>query len=85
VDRANSVGFQRAPALHRDPEAAAWKLVPFMCTCGRTHRIRQVAEAPTPRWTFEAGMREATREALAILRHEADERMAHSQYRHFLS
>jgi hypothetical protein len=30
-------------------------------------------------------MREAAREALAILRHEADEQMAHSQYRHFLS
>jgi hypothetical protein len=30
-------------------------------------------------------MREATREALAVLRHEADEQMAHSQYRHFPS
>jgi hypothetical protein len=51
----------------------------------RIWRIRQVVEAPAPRWTFEAGMREATREALAVLRHEADEQMAHSQYRHFLS
>jgi hypothetical protein len=34
--------------------------------------FRQVVEAPTPRWTFEAGMREAAHEALAILRHEAD-------------
>jgi hypothetical protein len=41
-------------------------------------RIHQVVEAPTLRWTFEGGMREAAREALAILRHEADERMAHS-------
>jgi predicted Fe-Mo cluster-binding NifX family protein len=49
------------------------------------HRIRQVVEAPAPRWTFKAGMREATREALAVLRLEADERMAHSQYRHFPS
>jgi hypothetical protein len=48
-------------------------------------RIHQVVEAPAPRWTFEAGMREAAREALAILRHEADEQMAHSQYRHFPS
>jgi hypothetical protein len=31
------------------------------------HRIRQVVEAPTPRWTFEAGMREAAREALVVL------------------
>jgi hypothetical protein len=47
--------------------------------------IRQVVEAPAPRWTFETGMREAAHEALAVLRHEAGERMAHSQYRHFLS
>jgi hypothetical protein len=46
---------------------------------------RQVVEAPAPRWTFEADMREATREALAILRHEAGERMSHSPYRHFPS
>jgi hypothetical protein len=51
----------------------------------RIRRICQVVEAPAPRWTFEAGMREAAREALAILRHEADEQMAHSQYRHFPS
>jgi hypothetical protein len=31
------------------------------------YRIHQVVEATTPRWTFEAGMREAVREALAIL------------------
>jgi hypothetical protein len=48
-------------------------------------RIHQVVEAPAPRWTFEGGMREAAQEALAILRHEADEQMAHLQYRHFLS
>jgi hypothetical protein len=42
------------------------------------HRIHQVVEAPTLRWTFEASMREAAHEALVVLRHEADERMAHS-------
>jgi hypothetical protein len=31
------------------------------------HRIRHVVEATTPRWTFEGGMREAAREALALL------------------
>jgi hypothetical protein len=51
----------------------------------RIRRIRQVVEAPAPRWTFEGGMREVAREALAILRHEAGERMAHLQYHHFLS
>jgi hypothetical protein len=51
----------------------------------RIRRIRQVVEAPAPRWTFEAGLREAAREALAVLRHEADEQIAHSQYHHFLS
>jgi hypothetical protein len=30
-------------------------------------------------------MREAAREALAVLRHEADERMVHSQYHRFPS
>jgi hypothetical protein len=54
-------------------------------TTDRIRCIRQVVEAPTPRWTFEAGMREAAREALPVLRHEANEQMAHSQYRHFLS
>jgi hypothetical protein len=54
-------------------------------TTDRIRRIHQVVEAPAPRWTFEAGMREAAREALAVLRHEADEKMAHSQYHHFLS
>jgi hypothetical protein len=54
-------------------------------TTDRIWRIRQVVEAPAPRWTFEDGMREAVCEALAILRHEANEQMAHSQYRHFPS
>jgi hypothetical protein len=54
-------------------------------TTDRICRIRRVVEASTPRWTFEAGLREAGREALSVLRHEADERMAHLQYRHFLS
>jgi hypothetical protein len=54
-------------------------------TADRIWRIRQVVEAPAPRWTFEAGMREAAREALAVLRHEANEQMTHSQYHHFPS
>jgi hypothetical protein len=29
--------------------------------------VHQVVEAPTSRWTFEAGMREAAREALVVL------------------
>jgi hypothetical protein len=54
-------------------------------TSDRICHIHQVVEAPAPRWMFEAGMREAAREALVILCHEADEQMAHSQYRHFPS
>jgi hypothetical protein len=42
-------------------------------TTDRIRRIRQVVEAPAPRWTFKVGMREVAREALAVLRHEADE------------
>jgi hypothetical protein len=52
-------------------------------TTDRIWRICQVVEAPAPRWAFEVGMREIAREALAVLRHEADEQMAHSQYCHF--
>jgi hypothetical protein len=49
------------------------------------HRIRHVVEATTPRWTFEGGMGEAAREALALLQHEAKEQMEQSQYHHFPS
>jgi hypothetical protein len=31
------------------------------------HHIRHLVEATTPRWTFKGGMREAIREALALL------------------
>jgi hypothetical protein len=51
----------------------------------RIRRIHQVVDAPALRWTFEAGMREAAREVLVVLRHEADEQMAHSWYCHFPS
>jgi hypothetical protein len=54
-------------------------------TTDRIRRIHQVVEAPAPRWMFKAGMREAAREALIILRHLADEKISHSQYRHFPS
>jgi hypothetical protein len=36
-------------------------------TTNRIHHVHQVVEAPAPRWTFEAGMREAAQEALAVL------------------
>jgi hypothetical protein len=45
--------------------------------------IRRVVEATTTRWTFEGGMREAAREALALLQHEVEEQMEQSQYHHF--
>jgi hypothetical protein len=54
-------------------------------TTDHIHRIRHVVEATTLRWTFEGGMRVAAREALALLRHEAEEQMEQSQYRHFPS
>jgi hypothetical protein len=44
-------------------------------TTDRIRCIHQVVEAPAPRWTFKAGMREAAQEALAVLRHEVDEKM----------
>jgi hypothetical protein len=42
-------------------------------TTDHIRRIRHVVEATTSRWTFEGGMREAAREALALLWHEAEE------------
>jgi hypothetical protein len=54
-------------------------------TTDRIRHIHHVVEATTLRWTFERGMREATREALVLLRHEAEEQMEQSQYRHFPS
>jgi hypothetical protein len=44
----------------------------------RIHRIHHMVEATTLRWTFEGGMREATREALVLLRHEAEKQMEQS-------
>jgi hypothetical protein len=44
-------------------------------TTDHIRRIRHVVEATTPRWMFEGGMREATREGLALLRHEVEEQM----------
>jgi hypothetical protein len=49
------------------------------------HHVHQVIEASTLRWTIEGGMREVAREAFAVLRHEASERMENSQYYHFPS
>jgi hypothetical protein len=48
-------------------------------------RIRHMVKVTTSWWTFEGGMREAAREALALLRHEAEEQIGQSQYRHFPS
>jgi hypothetical protein len=48
-------------------------------TTDHIRRIHHVVEATTLRWTFEGGMREAAREALALLRHEAGEQMEQSQ------
>jgi hypothetical protein len=54
-------------------------------TIDHIHCNRHVVEATTPRWTFEGGMREAAREALASLRHEAEDQMEQLQYRYFPS
>jgi hypothetical protein len=54
-------------------------------TTDHIRRIHHMVEATTLRWTFEGGKREATREALALLRHKAEEQMEQSQYLHFPS
>jgi hypothetical protein len=62
-----------------------WVIIYERPTTGHIQHIRHVVEATTPRWTFEGGMIEAAREALVLLRHEAEEQMEQSQYRHFPS
>jgi hypothetical protein len=54
-------------------------------TTDHVRRIHHVVEATTPRFTFEGGMREVAWEALALLWHEVQEQIEHSQYHHFLS
>jgi hypothetical protein len=88
-----ALGSSEAPLFIRTPwllhgNSYLWRVRVVIYERPTTDRIRhihQVVEAPTLRWTFEAGMREAAREALVVLRHETDEQMAHSQYRHFSS
>jgi hypothetical protein len=41
-------------------------------TTDHIRRIYHVVEATTLTWTFEGGMREAAREALALLQHEKE-------------
>jgi hypothetical protein len=62
-----------------------WVIIYERPTIDHIRCIRHMVEATTPRWTFEGGMREAAREALALLQHEAEEQMEQSQYRHFPS
>jgi hypothetical protein len=47
-------------------------------TSDHIHRIRHMVEATTPWWTFKGGMREAAREALALIQREAEEQMEQS-------
>jgi hypothetical protein len=47
-------------------------------TTDHIHCICHMVEATTSRWTFEGGMRDAAREALALLQHEAEEQMEQS-------
>jgi hypothetical protein len=54
-------------------------------TTDHIHCIRHVVKATSLRWTFEGGMSEAIREALALLRHEAEKQIEQLLYRHFPS
>jgi hypothetical protein len=47
-------------------------------TTDHIHCIHHMVEATTPRCTFEGGMREAAREALALLQYEAEKQMEQS-------
>jgi hypothetical protein len=81
-----ALGFSELPLFIRTPKllrgnSYLWRVCVVIYKRPRTnriHHIHQVVEAPAPRWTFEEGMREAAREPLSILRHEADEQMTRS-------
>jgi hypothetical protein len=78
------IGAQRL--LHRN--SYLWRVHVIIYerpTTNHIHHIRHVVEDTTPRWMFEGGMREAAREALALLLHEAGEQMEQPQYHHFPS
>jgi hypothetical protein len=85
TDRASSAGSSEPPLFIGTPRllrgnSYLWHVRVVIYerpTTDRICRIRQVVVAPAPRWTFEASMREAAREALVVLRHDADEKMAH--------
>jgi hypothetical protein len=55
-----------------------WHVRVVIYKISMTNHIRQVVEASAPRWMFKGGMRDATREALAALRHDEDSQMEHS-------
>jgi hypothetical protein len=65
--------------LHRNSYLwCVWVIIYERLTTDHIRHICHVVEATTPRWTFEGGMREDVREALALLRHEAKEQMEQS-------
>jgi hypothetical protein len=61
--------FIDVPRLHRENSYLwhVWVIIYERPTIDHIRRICRVVEATTPRWTFEGGMREAAREALALL------------------
>jgi hypothetical protein len=70
-----TLGYSEPPLFIRTPRLLRGNSC-LWCVCvviyerpttDRIHRIRQVVEASTLRWTFKVGMREAPREALAVL------------------
>ena len=53
------------------------------CTADDVRQIRRIHEATASRATFEVGMDDAVRQALAVLRHEEANSMEHLQYRYY--
>jgi hypothetical protein len=68
-----ALGYSEPPLFVSVPRLLCWNSYLWHICC-----IHHVVEATTPRWTCEGGMREAAREALALLRHEAEEHMEQS-------
>jgi hypothetical protein len=76
-----ALGFSEPSLFIRTPRLLCgnsylWRVCVVIYERPMTDRIRhihQVVEVSAPRWTFEAGMREAAQEALVVLRFEVDE------------
>ena len=86
MEASSVLGLSQPPSLHwsedtTEEKGYSWKVqvTPYeKCIADDVHRIHRIHEATAPRATFEAGMEDAARQALALLHHEEANSMEHS-------